>query len=182
MGTMAATQRVREKLTPKRFYAPSLDALNFLISDVTGALGPSVFLVTDRHWALSNAGLVAGHIDTLFRRLPTQERYALRFNATGAQTLRRYRGSEISRDENALIRRRIRDARRERPGPKHQGDRAGTPTTTTTNPGASVGVSAPSDGRSHATEPSGTDRPNTKATKSAERQYEKEGKSGASLK
>jgi hypothetical protein len=44
MGTMAATQRVREKLTPKRFYAPSLAALNFLISDVTGALGPFVFL------------------------------------------------------------------------------------------------------------------------------------------
>jgi hypothetical protein len=63
-----------------------------------------------------------------------------------------------------------------------KGTGAETPTTTTTNPGASVGVSAPSDGRSHATEPSGTDRPNTKATKSAERQYEKEGKSGASLK
>jgi hypothetical protein len=33
-----------------------------------------------------------------------------------------------------------------------------------------------SDGRSHPTEPSGTDRPNVKATKSAQDQYEKDGK------
>lgn len=62
-----------------------------------------------------------------------------------------------------------------------KGTGAETPTTTTTNPGASVGLPTPSDGRSHATEPSGTNRPNMKATRSAEEQYEKEGKSGASL-
>lgn len=61
MRTLVVGQRVREKLTPKRFHAPSLDVLNFLVADVTGALGPyiTVFLVTDRHWALSNAGLVS---------------------------------------------------------------------------------------------------------------------------
>ena len=63
-----------------------------------------------------------------------------------------------------------------------KGTGAESPTTTTTNPGASVGVPTPSDGRSHATEPSGTDRPNMEATKSARDQYEKEGKNGASLK
>jgi hypothetical protein len=63
-----------------------------------------------------------------------------------------------------------------------KGTGAETRTTTTTNPGASVGLPTPADGRSHATEPSGTDRPNMKATKSAQEQYEKEGKSGASLK
>jgi hypothetical protein len=65
----------------------------------------------------------------------------------------------------------------------NKGTGAETRTTTTTNPSASVGLSTPSDdGRSHATEPSGTNRPNMKATQSARDQYEKEGKSGASLK
>jgi hypothetical protein len=63
-----------------------------------------------------------------------------------------------------------------------KGTGAESPTATTTNPGASVGVPTPSDRRSHATEPSGSDRPNMAATKSAKDQYEKEGKSGASLK
>ncbi len=38
----------------------SLDALNFLLADVRGALGPylNVFLVTDRHWSQSSVGLV----------------------------------------------------------------------------------------------------------------------------
>jgi len=64
-----------------------------------------------------------------------------------------------------------------------KGTGAETRTTTTTNPGASVGLPTPSDGRSHAaTEPSGTNGSNVKATKSAQDQYEKEGKSGASLK
>ena len=63
-----------------------------------------------------------------------------------------------------------------------KGTGAETRTTTTTNPGASVGQSTPSDPRSRATEPSGTNRPNMKATESARDQYEKEGKSGASLK
>jgi hypothetical protein len=63
-----------------------------------------------------------------------------------------------------------------------KGTGAETPTTTTTNPNASVGLPTPSDGRSHATQAAGTNRPNMKATKSAQEQYEKEGKSGASLK
>ena len=39
--------RARERLTPKRLHAPSLDWLNFLVADVRGALGPYVvvFLV-----------------------------------------------------------------------------------------------------------------------------------------
>ena len=38
----------------------SLDALNFLLADVRGALGPylNVFLVTDQHWSQSSVGLV----------------------------------------------------------------------------------------------------------------------------
>jgi hypothetical protein len=62
------------------------------------------------------------------------------------------------------------------------GTGAETRTTTTTNPGGAVGLSTPSDGRRHTTEPSGTNHPNWAATKSAQNQYEKEGKSGASLK
>ena len=44
-------------LTPK---AHSLDAINFLLSDVRGALGPylNVFLVTQQHWSQSEVGLV----------------------------------------------------------------------------------------------------------------------------
>src|SRR5438105_11453431 len=43
-----------------RFRPASLDALNFLLSDVRGALGPylNVFLVTQQHWSLSEVGLV----------------------------------------------------------------------------------------------------------------------------
>src|SRR5437016_14534783 len=38
----------------------SLDALNFLLADVRGALGPylNVFLVTQQHWSQSEVGLV----------------------------------------------------------------------------------------------------------------------------
>src|SRR6267143_7132291 len=42
-------------------YRPvSLDALNFLLADVRGALGPylNVFLVTQQHWSQSAVGLV----------------------------------------------------------------------------------------------------------------------------
>jgi hypothetical protein len=37
----------------RRFSPLSLDALNFLLSDVRGALGPylNVFLVTQQHWS-----------------------------------------------------------------------------------------------------------------------------------
>ena len=62
-----------------------------------------------------------------------------------------------------------------------KGTGAETRTTTTTNPEASMALPTPSDEGSHAARPSGTDRPNMKATKSAQDQYQKEGKSGASL-
>jgi Major Facilitator Superfamily len=44
----------------KRFNPFSLDAVNFLLSDVRGALGPylNVFLVTQQHWSQSEVGLV----------------------------------------------------------------------------------------------------------------------------
>ena len=43
-----------------RFHPVSLDALNFLLADVRGALGPylNVFLVTQRHWSQSSVGVV----------------------------------------------------------------------------------------------------------------------------
>src|SRR5882757_2885980 len=43
-----------------RFRPASLDALNFLLSDVRGALGPylNVFLVTQQHWSQAEVGLV----------------------------------------------------------------------------------------------------------------------------
>jgi len=44
----------------KNFQPRSLDAINFLLSDVRGALGPylNVFLVTRQHWSQSEVGLV----------------------------------------------------------------------------------------------------------------------------
>jgi MFS family permease len=44
----------------KKFQPRSLDAINFLLSDVRGALGPylNVFLVTQQHWSQSEVGLV----------------------------------------------------------------------------------------------------------------------------
>jgi MFS family permease len=44
----------------KRFIPFSLDDVNFLLSDVRGALGPclNVFLVTQQHWSQSEVGLV----------------------------------------------------------------------------------------------------------------------------
>jgi MFS family permease len=44
----------------KRFTPFSLDAINFLLADVRGALGPylNVFLVTQQHWSQSEVGLV----------------------------------------------------------------------------------------------------------------------------
>ncbi len=45
---------------PRRFQPASLDALNFLLADVRGALGPylNVFLVTQQHWSQSTVGMV----------------------------------------------------------------------------------------------------------------------------
>ena len=44
----------------RTFRPGSLDALNFLLADVRGALGPylNVFLVTQQHWSQSSVGLV----------------------------------------------------------------------------------------------------------------------------
>jgi MFS family permease len=44
----------------RRFRPRSLDAINFLLADVRGALGPylNVFLVTQQHWSQSEVGLV----------------------------------------------------------------------------------------------------------------------------
>lgn len=44
----------------RRYNAVSLDAVNFLLADVRGALGPylNVFLVTQRHWSQSEVGWV----------------------------------------------------------------------------------------------------------------------------
>jgi predicted MFS family arabinose efflux permease len=51
---------VASKLNTKRFIPYSLDAINFLLADVRGALGPylNVFLVTQQHWSQSEVGLV----------------------------------------------------------------------------------------------------------------------------
>jgi len=51
----------RETDAPAKGLRPiSLDAINFLLADVRGALGPylNVFLVTRQHWSLSEVGLV----------------------------------------------------------------------------------------------------------------------------
>jgi MFS family permease len=46
--------------TARGFYPISLDALNFLLADVRGALGPflNVFLITQQHWSQSSVGVV----------------------------------------------------------------------------------------------------------------------------
>jgi MFS family permease len=49
-----------DRLKPKQFRAPSLDALNFLVADVRGALGPyvTVYLAADQNWSLPQVGIV----------------------------------------------------------------------------------------------------------------------------
>ncbi len=56
---MAETTQAPGAAKP-RFHPASLDALNFLLADVRGALGPylNVFLVTQRHWSQSSVGVV----------------------------------------------------------------------------------------------------------------------------
>jgi MFS family permease len=48
------------KARSARFYPASLDAVNFLLADVRGALGPylNVFLVTQQHWSVAAVGVV----------------------------------------------------------------------------------------------------------------------------
>jgi MFS family permease len=57
MGTVIADAATR---SGARFRPVSLDAINFLLADVRGALGPylNVFLVTQQHWSQSEVGLV----------------------------------------------------------------------------------------------------------------------------
>ncbi|MGE0258914.1 MAG: MFS transporter [Alphaproteobacteria bacterium] len=49
-----------EQTGTRRFHPFSLDAVNFLLADVRGALGPylNVFLVTQQHWSLAQTGFV----------------------------------------------------------------------------------------------------------------------------
>ncbi|WP_428493567.1 MFS transporter [Rhodopila sp.] len=51
-----STQQARDA----GFHARSLDAVNFLLADVRGALGPylNVFLITQRHWSQTEVGWV----------------------------------------------------------------------------------------------------------------------------
>jgi MFS family permease len=51
---------VKAKNLQKEHKAWSLDAINFLLADVRGALGPylNVYLVTQRHWSQSEVGFV----------------------------------------------------------------------------------------------------------------------------
>ncbi len=51
---------VKKSTSSKRFNPLSLDALNFLLADVRGGLGPylNVFLVTQQHWSQTQVGLV----------------------------------------------------------------------------------------------------------------------------
>jgi len=58
IGTLWAVVLTSTK--SERFHPFSLDAINFLLADVRGALGPylNVFLVTQRHWSQSEVGLV----------------------------------------------------------------------------------------------------------------------------
>ena len=57
---------MKRKATTTPFRPRSLDAVNFLLADVRGALGPylNVFPVTQQHWSQSEVGLV-----TTFGRL-----------------------------------------------------------------------------------------------------------------
>lgn len=54
------TDGVSSQTQEAGFRPRSLDALNFLLADVRGALGPylNVFLVTQRHWSQTSVGLV----------------------------------------------------------------------------------------------------------------------------
>jgi len=60
VAVAVADQAVTERARAARFHPASLDALNFLLSDVRGALGPylNVFLVTQQHWSQASVGLV----------------------------------------------------------------------------------------------------------------------------
>src|SRR5207248_5382792 len=59
--TMSRVKQADRSVTTVESFRPvSLDAINFLLADVRGALGPylNVFLVTGEHWSQSEIGLV----------------------------------------------------------------------------------------------------------------------------
>jgi MFS family permease len=60
MAVVDRTVALSRARATRSFYPASLDALNFLLADVRGALGPflNVFLVTEQHWSQSSVGLV----------------------------------------------------------------------------------------------------------------------------
>src|SRR3954452_21263016 len=60
MAVVDRTVALSRARATRSFYPASLDALNFLLADVRGALGPylNVFLVTQQHWSQSAVGLV----------------------------------------------------------------------------------------------------------------------------
>jgi hypothetical protein len=53
--------------TSKPFNPFSLDAINFLLADVRGALGPylNVFLVTQQHWSQTEVDIVGDLVDLI---------------------------------------------------------------------------------------------------------------------
>jgi hypothetical protein len=53
----------------RTFSAFSLDAVNFFLADVRGALGPylNVFLVTRQHWSQAETGFAAARPETADR-------------------------------------------------------------------------------------------------------------------
>src|SRR3954452_22662227 len=60
MAVVDRTVALSRARATRSFYPASLDAVNFLLADVRGALGPflNVFLDTQQHWSQSEVGLV----------------------------------------------------------------------------------------------------------------------------
>src|SRR3984885_15021857 len=60
VSAQAAAPATVGRAEQKPYRPASLDALNFLLADVRGALGPylNVFLITQQHWSQSSVGLV----------------------------------------------------------------------------------------------------------------------------
>jgi MFS family permease len=60
MAVVDRPPALRRTRSATRFSPAALDALNFLLADVRGALGPylNVFLVTDQHWSRAGVGLI----------------------------------------------------------------------------------------------------------------------------
>jgi hypothetical protein len=69
----------------------SLDAINFLLADVRGALGPylNVFLVTQQHWSQCQVGLVTTISGLLEERANLSRGAAIRIDILGDTIFRR---------------------------------------------------------------------------------------------